>query len=306
MKKKGIIALALTAALALGALTGCGSSTAKETTGSTDAAETTAASETAGSEAAGSETEAASGETRVVKLGLTGVIYEDIWNPIKEELAKEGIDLEYVQFSDFSLPNEALNAGEIDINAFQHHAYFNNDVEKNGYDITPIADTFIIAMNLYSNTVKSVDEIKDGDVIAIPDDASNGGRALKVLANAGLITLKAEAGSNPTVADIDTYNVKIEIKEMGAADIPSVLPDVTAAVINGNYALDYGIDPTTAIYEETEYDDDSYFCLMAVRSSDADDAVYKRIVELFQSETTKQIFQDEFNGYFVPAWEVQQ
>ena len=276
MKKKSFIALALTAALALGALTGCGSTTAKETTGSTDAAaETAKASETAGSEAAGSET-AVSGETRVVKLGLTGVIYEDIWNPIKEELAKEGIDLEYVQFSDYSLPNEALNAGEIDINAFQHHAYFNNDVEKNGYDITPIADKFIIAMNLYSDKVKSVDEIKDGDVIA-----------------------------NPTVADIDTYNVKIEIKEMGAADIPSVLPDVTAAVVNGNYALDYGIDPSTAIFEEKDYDDDSYFCLMAVRSSDADDAVYKRIVELFQSETTKQIFQDEFNGYFVPAWEVQ-
>ena len=103
MKKKGIIALALTAALALGALTGCGNTTAKETTGSTDAAaETTKASETAGSEAAGSET-AVSGETQVVKLGLTGVIYEDIWNPIKEELAKEGIDLEYVQFSDYSL-----------------------------------------------------------------------------------------------------------------------------------------------------------------------------------------------------------
>lgn len=305
MKKKSFIALALTATLALGALTGCGNTTAKEITGSTDAAaETAKASETAGSEAAGSET-AVSGETRVVKLGLTGVIYEDIWNPIKEELAKEGIDLEYVQFSDYSLPNEALNADEIDINAFQHHAYFNNDVEKNGYDITPIADTFIIAMNLYSDKVKSVDEIKDGDVIAIPDDASNGGRALKVLASAGLITLKAEAGANPTVADIDTYNVKIEIKEMGAADIPSVLPDVTAAVVNGNYALDYGIDPSTAIFEEKDYDDDSYFCLMAVRSSDADDAVYKRIVELFQSETTKQIFQDEFNGYFVPAWEVQ-
>ena len=108
-------------------------------------------------------------------------------------------------------------------------------------------------------------------------------------------------GSNLT----KEQNVKIEIKEMGAADIPSVLPDVTAAVVNGNYALDYGIDPSTAIFEEKDYDDDSYFCLMAVRSSDADDAVYKRIVELFQSETTKQIFQDEFNGYFVPAWEVQ-
>lgn len=108
-------------------------------------------------------------------------------------------------------------------------------------------------------------------------------------------------GSNLT----KEQNVQIEIKEMGAADIPSVLPDVTAAVVNGNYALDYGIDPSTAIFEEKDYDDDSYFCLMAVRSSDADDAVYKRIVELFQSETTKQIFQDEFNSYFVPAWEVQ-
>lgn len=108
-------------------------------------------------------------------------------------------------------------------------------------------------------------------------------------------------GSNLT----KEQNVQIEIKEMGAADIPSVLPDVTAAVVNGNYALDYGIDPSTAIFEEKDYDDDSYFCLMAVRSSDVDDAVYKRIVELFQSETTKQIFQDEFNGYFVPAWEVQ-
>lgn len=108
-------------------------------------------------------------------------------------------------------------------------------------------------------------------------------------------------GSNLT----KEQNVQIEIKEMGAADIPSVLPDVTAAVVNGNYALDYGIDPSTAIFEEKDYDDDSYFCLMAVRSSDADDAVYKRIVELFQSETTKQIFQDKFNGYFVPAWEVQ-
>ena len=303
MKKKSFIALALTAALALGALTGCGNTTAKETTGSTDAAaETTKASETAGSEAAGSET-AVSGETRVVKLGLTGVIYEDIWNPIKEKLAGEGIDLQYVQFSDYSLPNEALNAGEIDINAFQHHAYFNNDVEKNGYDITPIADTFIIAMNLYSDKVKSVDEIKDGDVIAIPDDASNGGRALKVLASAGLITLKAEAGANPTVADIDTYNVKIEIKEMGAADIPSVLPDVTAAVVNGNYALDYGIDPSTAIFEEKDYDDDSYFCLIAVKSGNADDPVYQEIVKLFQSEETKQIFEDKFGGYFVPAWE---
>lgn len=303
MKKKGIIALALTAALALGALTGCGSTTAKETTGSTDAAaETTKASETAGSEAAGSET-AVSGETRVVKLGLTGVIYEDIWNPIKEKLAGEGIDLQYVQFSDFSLPNAALDTGEIDINAFQHHAYFNNDTEKNGYDLTAIGDTFIIAMNIYSDQIQSIDELKDGDTVAIPDDASNGGRALKVLESAGIIEIDPDAGANPTVSDITNYKVQVDITELGASTIPSVIPDFTIAVVNGNYALDYGIDPSTAIFKESEYDDDSYFCLIAVKSGNADDPVYQEIVKLFQSEETKQIFEDKFGGYFVPAWE---
>lgn len=303
MKKKSFIALALTATLALGALTGCGNTTAKEITGSTDAAaETAKASETAGSEAAGSET-AVSGETRVVKLGLTGVIYEDIWNPIKEKLAGEGIDLQYVQFSDFSLPNAALDAGEIDINAFQHHAYFNNDTEKNGYDLTAIGDTFIIAMNIYSDQIQSIDELKDGDTVAIPDDASNGGRALKVLESAGIIEIDPDAGANPTVSDITNYKVQVDITELGASTIPSVIPDFTIAVVNGNYALDYGIDPSTAIFKESEYDDDSYFCLIAVKSGNADDPVYQEIVKLFQSEETKQIFEDKFGGYFVPAWE---
>ena len=301
MKKK-LLATVLTAALAFGAITGCGSQKTEETA-ATDSNSATTTSETTAST---QEAEAAKdGETRVVKLGLTGVIYEDIWNPIKEKLAGEGIDLQYVQFSDFSLPNAALDAGEIDINAFQHHAYFNNDTEKNGYDLTAIGDTFIIAMNIYSDQIQSIDELKDGDTVAIPDDASNGGRALKVLESAGIIEIDPDAGANPTVSDITNYKVQVDITELGASTIPSVIPDFTIAVVNGNYALDYGIDPSTAIFKESEYDDDSYFCLMAVRSSDADDAVYKRIVELFQSETTKQIFQDEFNGYFVPAWEVQ-
>ena len=301
MKKK-LLATVLTAALALGAITGCGSQKTEETAATDSSAATTISETTASTR----EAEAAKdGETRVVKLGLTGVIYEDIWNPIKEKLAGEGIDLQYVQFSDFSLPNAALDAGEIDINAFQHHAYFNNDTEKNGYDLTAIGDTFIIAMNIYSDQIQSIDELKDGDTVAIPDDASNGGRALKVLESAGIIEIDPDAGANPTVSDITNYKVQVDITELGASTIPSVIPDFTIAVVNGNYALDYGIDPSTAIFKESEYDDDSYFCLMAVRSSDADDAVYKRIVELFQSETTKQIFRDEFNGYFVPAWEVQ-
>ena len=299
MKKK-LLATVLTAALALGAITGCGSQKTEETA----ATDSNAATTTSGTTASTQEAEAAKdGETRVVKLGLTGVIYEDIWNPIKEKLAGEGIDLQYVQFSDFSLPNAALDAGEIDINAFQHHAYFNNDTEKNGYDLTAIGDTFIIAMNIYSDQIQSIDELKDGDTVAIPDDASNGGRALKVLESAGIIEIDPDAGVNPTVSDITNYKVQVDITELGASTIPSVIPDFTIAVVNGNYALDYGIDPSTAIFKESEYDDDSYFCLIAVKSGNADDPVYQEIVKLFQSEETKQIFEDKFGGYFVPAWE---
>lgn len=299
MKKK-LLATVLTAALALGAITGCGSQKTEETAATDSSAATTTSETTASTQ----EAEAAKdGETRVVKLGLTGVIYEDIWNPIKEKLAGEGIDLQYVQFSDFSLPNAALDAGEIDINAFQHHAYFNNDTEKNGYDLTAIGDTFIIAMNIYSDQIQSIDELKDGDTVAIPDDASNGGRALKVLESAGIIEIDPDAGANPTVSDITNYKVQIDITELGASTIPSVIPDFTIAVVNGNYALDYGIDPSTAIFKESEYDDDSYFCLIAVKSGNADDPVYQEIVKLFQSEETKQIFEDKFGGYFVPAWE---
>lgn len=299
MKKK-LLATVLTAALAFGAITGCGSQKTEETAVTDSNAATTTSETTASTR----EAEAAKdGETRVVKLGLTGVIYEDIWNPIKEKLAGEGIDLQYVQFSDFSLPNAALDAGEIDINAFQHHAYFNNDTEKNGYDLTAIGDTFIIAMNIYSDQIQSIDELKDGDTVAIPDDASNGGRALKVLESAGIIEIDPDAGANPTVSDITNYKVQVDITELGASTIPSVIPDFTIAVVNGNYALDYGIDPSTAIFKESEYDDDSYFCLIAVKSGNADDPVYQEIVKLFQSEETKQIFEDKFGGYFVPAWE---
>lgn len=274
MKKKRIIALILSLVVVLGALSGCG------------------------------KKEDSKEENRTIKIGLTGTIYEDIWNPIVEDFKEKGITIELVQFSDFSLPNQALDAGDIDLNAFQHHAYFDSDVASNGYEITPIADTFVIAMNIYSDKIQDISELKDGDKIAIPNDASNGGRAIKLLESAGIITLKEGASGNPELSDIETYNVKVEIVEANAADLCTLLPDVTAAVINGNYALDYGIDPDEeAIFKETEYDDDSYFCLIAARTDEADDPVYQEIVEAFQSEQTKQIFKDEFKGFFVPAWE---
>ena len=286
MKKQLLI---LAAAVLASALTGCGSS----------APSAPAASSAAQSSAA----QSASAETPVtVKIGLTGTFNEDIWAPAAEELAAEGINLEFVQFSNFSLPNQALVNGEIDLNAFQHHAFLNNEVTSNGYAITPIGDTYIVAMNVYSNFLSSLDELKDGDQIAVPNDATNEGRALKLLESAGLLTIDPAAGASPEISDITDYKVQVKFVEMDANLVASALPDVAAAVINGNYALDSGLKADDAIFKETEYADDSYFGLIAARTEDAENPVYQRIVEAYQSQKTIDVFNDEFAGFFVPAW----
>ena len=242
-------------------------------------------------------------ESTTVKLGVVGSIYEDLWKPAQESLKAEGIDLEIVQFSDYATPNNALNSGDIDLNAFQHQIYLDNEVEQQGYKIESIGYTFIIPLNIYSHKVKAISDIKDGDVVAIPDDVTNGGRAIKVLAAAGLITLKEDAGFNPTLEDIKTYNTKITIKELKANTIPSVLDDVTAAVVNGNYALDFGLKTEEAIYKDSVLDEAKYWNLIAARTEDLQDAdkvaVYQKVVKAFQSDATEKVFNDTFGGYFI-------
>lgn len=177
MKLKKFFALALAAATLALALTACGSK-ADDSADNSDA-----------------NTDNQTGETVTVKLGVVGGIYDDLWASAKAALADEGIDLEIVQFSDYVTPNNALANGDIDLNAFQHRIYLQNEIDNYGYAIQNIGNTFIIPLNLYSQKVSSVDELKDGDVVAIPDDLTNGGRALKVLEAAGLIELDPDRKS---------------------------------------------------------------------------------------------------------------
>lgn len=286
MKLKRIIALSLSAATLALSLTACGGSSS-------------AASDNA------QASDSNSGDAVTVKLGVVGSIYEDLWTPAKEKLADEGIDLEFVQFSDYVTPNNALANGEIDLNAFQHRIYLQSEIDNYGYEIENIGNTFIIPLNLYSDKVKSVDELKDGDTVAIPDDVTNGGRALKVLEAAGLIKIKDSAEFNPTIDDIETYNTKITIEELKANVIPSTLADVTADVVNGNYALDFGLKTEDAIYKDDRLDIEEYWNLIAARSADLEDAdkleTYKKVVAAFQSDETEKVFNDQFGGYFIKA-----
>lgn len=239
---------------------------------------------------------------QTVTLGVTGTVYEDLWAPAIKTLKTQGINLKLVQFSDYVTPNSALANKEIDLNAFQHRIFFEGELKK-GYKLTNIGNTFITPMNLYSNKLKSVDQLKKGDIVAIPNDVSNGGRALKVLSDAGIITLKADAGFNPSVDDIVLNNKGVVIKELAANTIPSVMPDVAAAVVNGNYAIDFGIDPETAIFKDSTINESEYWNLIAARTEDLSDSakveVFKKIVKAYQSAGTLEVYNKTYNGYYL-------
>ncbi|MBQ3447408.1 MAG: MetQ/NlpA family ABC transporter substrate-binding protein [Synergistaceae bacterium] len=239
-----------------------------------------------------------------VRLGVTGSVYDEMWQPVKDMLAKEGIDLEIIQFTDYVTPNRALADGDIDLNGFQHRIYFADELESRGYKLTNIANTFVVPLNLYSIKIKTLDEIKDGDVIAIPNDPTNGGRAIKVLATSGLITLREGAGFNPTKEDIASYSKKITIQELAANTIPSALPDIAAGVINDTYALDYGLKASDAVFADQAREKE-YWNLIAARTADLEDPAkletYTKVVKAYQSEAMKAHLAELYGGFFRPV-----
>ncbi len=241
----------------------------------------------------------------VVKIGVVGESNE-MWTPVIESLKEEGIEVKLVVFSDYKTPNKALSDGDVDLNAYQHYAYLNSEIENNDYKLTAIGDTFISAMNIYSNKVSDVSEIGEGAKIAIPNDATNGGRALKIIEAAGLIKLDPAAGDSPDKTSIIENEKNIDLVEVDAANIYALLPDVAAAVINCNYALDNGLNPgQDGIFQDSvsNYYGKSYVNLIAARTEDADNKIYKKIVDAYQSEEVKAIYADAFKGAYVAAWD---
>ena len=247
----------------------------------------------------GSET-----ENKVVKVGLVGES-SDQWEPVIKNLAKEGITIELVPFSDYSQPNQALADKEIELNAFQHYAFLNKDKEDRGFDLTVIGEGVIAPLGVYSNKIKSVDELKDGDSIAIPSDATNGGRALKVLEAAGVIKVDEAAGYTPTLDDIKENSKNIKFIEVEAAQTPRLLEDVAAALINGGHAVDAGLNPKDdSIYleEVKEGTENPYINVIVARTEDKDNEVYKKIVEEFRSDEVAKVIEEVYKGAYIPTW----
>ena len=245
-------------------------------------------------------------EDNVVRVGFYADAHYQIWNPIASNLAKEeGIILELVSFANTRMPNQALNNGDIDLNAFQHHAYFNDEVKNNGYDIVPIADTFIVVMNIYSQKISNVSELKKGDKVAIPNDPSNEGRALKVLESAGLIKVRSEVGDSPTLLDIIENPLGLNILAVEIGSVPSYLPEVACAVINAHVAIDFGLNPgSDYIFQDNPsiYSGNAFVNLIAARTEDKDKEIYKKIIKAYQSEAVEEIYANNFKGSYLPTW----
>lgn len=225
----------------------------------------------------------------VVKIGVVGKGDEQ-WAPFVDAAAAEGITVELVDFGSYEQPNPALTEGEIDLNQFQHIVYLAEYNENSGADLTPIGSTAIYPLGLYSTKYDDVDDIKKGETVAVPDDASNQARSLNVLQQAGLIELKSGGTPYSDLADIDTEKSKVKVTALEAAITPTSLPDVAAAIINNDFVVNAGLTFEDALATDDVEDPNAlpYVNVFATRAEDADNETYLKLVEIFQTDEAVQ------------------
>lgn len=311
--KRQFIAAVIGAALTAGVLAGCGSST--ETTAST-AASSTAAESTASeassktSAAADTSSEAASDTSAAASLGTITVAasqtpHSEILAQAKPILAQEGWDLEVTVFEDYVQPNNVVESGDFDANYFQHVNYLNSFNEENGTHLVVATNGKIHyePFGIYGGTKKSLDEIADGDAIAIPNDTTNEARALLLLQQEGLITLNDGVGVNATVNDIKDNPYNLEIVEVEAAQVPKQLPSVAFGVINGNYALENGLSVADDALATESADGDAiqqYVNIIAVKDGNQDEDKIKALTDVLHSDAIVKYINDTYQGAVVP------
>ncbi len=249
-----------------------------------------------------SKTEEGSIDERADKkivIGASAVPHAEILEVVKPKLEEQGYELEIKVFDDYTLLNTALDDGSIDANFFQHVPYLESSIEGQGYDLAYTAKVHIEPMGLYSKSIKSLDELKENSTIAIPNDASNAARALKLLEANGVIKLKDV--ESPGAKDVADNPKNIKIQELEAAQLPVVLVDVDAAVINTNYALEADLNPTKdAIIIESK--ESPYANILACRASDKDSEAIKALTEVLNSEDVKSFINEKYSGSIVPAF----
>lgn len=280
---KKILSLIATLLVAVLAFAGCGSDSSSESSGTSAVAQNSSGMKT-------------------LKVGATAVPHAEILEAVKPILEKEGIKLDIIEFNDYVQPNLALNDKELDANFFQHEPYLKNFMEEHKeVKLVNAAGIHIEPMGVYSKKVKDLKELKDGASIAIPNDPTNGGRALKVLETAGLIKVRPEAGVTATIGDVIDNPKKVKFREIEAAQLPRALDDVALAVINSNYALGAGLNPVKdALAIESK--DSPYANIVAVRAGDENREALQKLKAALTSPEVKKFIETEYKGAVVPAF----
>ena len=270
MKKK-LISVIVTAALTAGMLTGCGSGGDKDNS--------------------------------TIKVAATSVPHAEILEAAKPILAESGWNLEVTVFQDYVQPNEVVEAGDFDANYFQHAPYLDSFNEEKGAHLVSVGEIHYEPLGIYSSTISSFDEVADGAEVAIPNDTTNEARALLLLQDNGLITLKEGAGIEATVNDIAENPHNFKFNELEAAQVSRVLPEVAFVVLNGNYALQAGLNAESdalAIEAPDSQATKTYVNIIAVKEGNQNNEGVKALVDVLKSDEIKKFINDKYQGSVVP------
>lgn len=273
LKRRNIVSIAIILSLVIGsaALTGCGGK---------------------------------DGDDKTIKVGASPAPHAEILKEVESELEKDGYKLEVVEFQDYVQPNKALDAGDIDANYFQHKPYMDEFNAKQETELVSIGAIHYEPLGLYQGEKKSIDELAEGDKIAVPNDTTNEARALLLLESEGLIKLKKDAGLTATKQDVVENPKKLEIVELEAAIIPRSMSSVAMGVINGNYALSAGIKEETAITFESSDSEaaKTYANIIAVKKGNEDSEKSKALLKAMTSDKIKKFIEKKYGKAVVPVF----
>ncbi|MFA1820359.1 MetQ/NlpA family ABC transporter substrate-binding protein [Virgibacillus oceani] len=235
-------------------------------------------------------------------IGVTAGPHEQIVEVVSDVAAEDGLEVELKVFSDYVLPNTSLDEGDLDVNSYQHQPFLDAFNEDHGTDLVSVGKTILNPMGVYSETYENIDDLPDGAAFGLPNDPTNGSRALFILEEAGIIGLDPEKAETASIHDVIENPKGLEFIELDAAQIPNQLSEVDAAAINTNFALGAGISPRddSILLESTN---SPYVNYIVVRPENADDPTVERFVNAYQSEEVREFIEEEFDGSIIPSWD---
>lgn len=240
-------------------------------------------------------------QAETLSVAATPVPHAELLEFVKPDLAAQGVELDIKVFTDYVQPNQQVIDGQIDSNFFQHQPYLDSFNKEHGSDLVSVGLVHVEPFGAYSQKIKDVSELKDGALVALPNDPSNGARALLLLQREGLIQLKDPDNILATARDIAENPKKLKFKELEAATLPRILPDVDMALINTNYALEAGLNPTEdALFIEDK--ESPYANLVATTADKKDDPAIAKLVQALQTDKVRDYILEHYQGAIVPAF----